>query len=171
MCGLAINIASFVHLLKRVDFNAIVDHLALTHRIKSKTEPTTTRIKRLLEVLISYSFNIYYTKGKDMILINFYLGKNRMTVTHMRSYLFHLTCILQTRYYDISEREQGKYLIQTRMQAKSSGITLPKVHSIDKGIDPNIRLEKQLIKPEITSDARGISQVKPRLVQGRAGIK
>ena len=30
MCGLAINIASFSHLLKRVDFDAIVDHLALT---------------------------------------------------------------------------------------------------------------------------------------------
>ena len=26
MCGLAINIASLVQLLKRVDFNAIVDH-------------------------------------------------------------------------------------------------------------------------------------------------
>ena len=29
--SLAINIASFSHLLKRVDFNAIVDHLALMH--------------------------------------------------------------------------------------------------------------------------------------------
>ena len=30
MCGLGINIASFAHLLKGVDFDAIVDHLALT---------------------------------------------------------------------------------------------------------------------------------------------
>ena len=30
LCGLAINIASFAHLLKIVDFDAIVDHLALT---------------------------------------------------------------------------------------------------------------------------------------------
>ena len=28
LCSLAINIASFSHLLKRVDFDAIVDHLA-----------------------------------------------------------------------------------------------------------------------------------------------
>ena len=49
LCGLAINIASVFHLLKRVDFDAIVDHLALTHIIKSKMEPATTRIKRLLE--------------------------------------------------------------------------------------------------------------------------
>ena len=33
LCGLAINIVSFSHLLKRVDFDAIVDHLALTHII------------------------------------------------------------------------------------------------------------------------------------------
>ena len=71
LCGLAINIASFSHLLKRVDFDAIVDHLALMHIIKSKMEPATTRIKRLLELISSYSFNLYYMKGKDMILSDF----------------------------------------------------------------------------------------------------
>ena len=45
LCGLAINITSFSHLPKRVDFDAIVDQLALTHIIKSKMEPETTRIK------------------------------------------------------------------------------------------------------------------------------
>ena len=74
--------------------------------------------------------------------------------------------ILQSRYYNINEREEGKYLIQTRSQAKSSGITLPEVHVIDKGMDPNIRLEEQVIKPIITPEARGISQVKPRLGHG-----
>ena len=50
MCGLAINIASFVHLLRKVDFDAVVDHLGIMHIIRSKVEPATTRIKRLLEV-------------------------------------------------------------------------------------------------------------------------
>ena len=59
LCGLAINIASFAHLRKRVDFDAIVHHLALTHIIKSKAEPATTRIKQLLELISSYSFNLY----------------------------------------------------------------------------------------------------------------
>ena len=36
LCGLAINIASFCHLLKRVYFNVIVDHLALTILSKAK---------------------------------------------------------------------------------------------------------------------------------------
>ena len=33
MCGLAMNITTFSHLLKRVDFDAIVDCLAITHII------------------------------------------------------------------------------------------------------------------------------------------
>ena len=40
-CGLAINITSFLHLFKRVDFDGIVDHLALMHIIKSKMELAT----------------------------------------------------------------------------------------------------------------------------------
>ena len=71
MHGLAINIMSLPHLLKTVDFDAIVDHLALVHILKSKTEPATTRIKRLVEALSAYSFNLYYIKGKDMILRDF----------------------------------------------------------------------------------------------------
>ena len=45
MYGFAINITSFAHLLKKVDFDAIVDHLALVHILKSKTEPATPRIR------------------------------------------------------------------------------------------------------------------------------
>ena len=71
MCSLANNITSFAHLLKRVDFDTVVDHLAITHIMKSKMEPATNRIKRLLEVLGSYSFNLYSIKGKDMILSDF----------------------------------------------------------------------------------------------------
>ena len=71
MCGLAMNITIFLHLLKKVDFDAVVDHLAITHIMRSKAEPATTRIKRLLELLSPYSFNLYYIKGKDMVLSNF----------------------------------------------------------------------------------------------------
>ena len=81
MCGLAINIARFAHLLKRVNFDATVDHLALVHILKSKTEPATTRIKRLLEVLSAYSFNLYYMKGKDMILSDL-LSRQRIGISN-----------------------------------------------------------------------------------------
>ena len=73
MCGLAINIVIFAHLLKMVDFDAIGAHLALTHIIKNKTEPAKNRMKRLLEVLSTYSFNLYYIKGEVMILSDFFI--------------------------------------------------------------------------------------------------
>ena len=68
MCRLAMNIASFSHLLKKVDFDAVVDHLAITHIMRSKEEPATTRINRLVGLLSPHSFNLYYIKGTDMVL-------------------------------------------------------------------------------------------------------
>ena len=102
--------------------------------------------------------------------MTFYLGRNRNPY-QIIPISFNMQNVLQTRYYNIGEREQGKYLVQTRSQAKFSSITLPEVHGIDKGISHNIRLEKQVIKPIITSEAKSICEVKPRLGQGRAGIK
>ena len=173
MCGLAINIASFVHLLKRVDFNTIVDHLALTHIIKSEAEPTITRIKRLLEVIHSYSFNLYYVKGKDMMISDF-LARQKHDKCNPHDIIpisFNMQNILHTIYNNIGVREEKKYLIQPRSQTEISGIILPEVHGIDKGIYPNIMSEKQVIKWVISSEAKGISQVKLRLGQGRVGIK
>ena len=96
LCGLAINIANFSHLLKRVDFDTIVDHLAFMHIIKSKVEPATTRIiKRLLELISSnFLWTLYYMKGKDMILSDFFYLNKRMTIViHMKLYLYVLICV------------------------------------------------------------------------------
>ena len=167
MCGLAINIASFVHLLRKVDFDAVVDHLAITHIIRSKVEPVTARIKRLLEVLSSYSFNLYYIKGKDMILSVFLLRQNvNDSNPHERIPIsFNLRTVLQDKCYNLEE-EKERYMIQTRSQTKASGVQLPEVHGTRKGLDPHKILEKQpqpLVKLAI--------EKKPRLGQGRAGIK
>ena len=50
--------------------------------------------------------------------------------------------ILDDNYYN------EKYLIQTRLQAKSSGIKLLKVHGMGKNIDPNLKPEKQHAIPK-----------------------
>ena len=114
LCGLAINMASFSHLLKRVDFDAIVDQLALMHIIKSKTEPAMTRIKRLLELISSFSFNLYYLKGKYMILSDFLSRqKNNDSDPHeIIPISFNMCQILDDNYYN------EKYLIQTRSRLK-----------------------------------------------------
>ena len=124
--GLAINIASFSHILERVDFDAIVDHLALTHIIKSKMKPATIRIKRLLELISSYSFNLYYMKGKDMILSDFvsWQNNNNSNPHKIIPISFNMYQILDENYYN------EKYLIQTRSQTKSSGTKLLEVHGM-----------------------------------------
>ena len=140
MCSLAINIASFAHLLKKEDFDAIIHHLALTHIIKSKVDSATTRIKRLLEILSSYLFNLYYIKGKDMILSDFLSRQNHddNNPHEITPISFNIQNILHSRYYNIGEGKEGKYLVQARLQAKSSGITLPAVHGVGKGIHPKV---------------------------------
>ena len=142
MCGLAINVASLAHLLKKVDFDAIVDNLALINIIKSKVEPATNQKKRMLEVPSSYSFNLYYIKGKDMIL-NDFLSRQKNYDSNLHKVIpmsFNMQNILHDRYHNIGERkEEGKYLIQTRMQSSSSDIILPAVHGVDKGISPSMK--------------------------------
>ena len=141
MCKLAINITSLHKFLKRVDFDAIVDYLALVHILKSKAEPTTTRIYRLLGVLSTYSFNLYYMKGKDMILIDFLL-RQRVDKSNLHEIMpisFDMKAILKEKYYSLIN--EGKYLVQTCLQVKERGIKLPEVHGVHKGVDPDIKLE------------------------------
>ena len=129
----------FLHLLKRDDFDAIVDHLVLTHIIRSKTEPAMTRIKKLLELISSYSFNLYYMKGKNMIL-NDFLSRQKNDDSNPHEIIpisFNMCQILDDNYYN------EKYLIQTRSQAKTSGIKLPEVPGMGKNLDPNLKPEKQ----------------------------
>ena len=46
----------------------------------------------------------------------------------------------------------SKYLIQTCSQTKASGIKLSEVHSIDKGINPDIKPERQVLKSQNSAD-------------------
>ena len=71
MTGLALNIPLWKHYLLRVEFDCAIDHRALPYIMKSKNLPATGRIIRLLEYLSGYCFNLYYVKGKDMILFDY----------------------------------------------------------------------------------------------------
>ena len=121
-CGLAINVATFAHLLKRVDFDAVVDHLAIMHILKNKKELVTTRIKRLLELLSSHSFNLYYIKGKDMVLSNF-LSRQRHDKSDPHKIIpisFSLRDVLHNSYYKMEDDTgNDKYLVHTQAQVKA----------------------------------------------------
>ena len=179
MCGLAMNIATFSHLLKKVDFDAVVDHLAITHIMMSKVEPATTRIRRLLELLSPYSFNLYYIKGKDMVLSDF-LWRQKTDDSNPHKLIpisFTLKNQVDNCFYRINsgtdQPKTNKYLVQTRSQAISSGIKIPEIHSANKGLDPRLQPGKQRPLPSlpihiIDKGPPTYPIPKPRIGQGRA---
>ena len=179
MCGLAMNIATFSHLLKKVDFDAIVNHLAITHIMRSKAEPAMTRIKRLLELLSPYSFNLYYIKGKDMVLSDF-LSRQKTDDSNPHELIpisFSLRDQVSDYFYHINNEinlpRKDKYLIQTRSQVRSSSIRLLEIHGANKGLDPHVQPGKQKTFP-IQTVNKGMPThpiPKPRIGQGRAGLR
>ena len=72
MTGLLVNMGLWKTLLKRHEFDAPVDHLVVVHILKARTKPAIPRIIRLLDHLSSCSFNFYFVKGKDMVLVDYF---------------------------------------------------------------------------------------------------
>ena len=75
---------------------------------------------------------------------------------------FDMQAILKDRYYNVGS--DNKYLIQMCSQAKASRVKLSEVHGVDKGINPDIKSEKQVLKSQNPVD-------KPKLGQGREGLR
>ena len=77
--------------------------------------------------------------------------------------------------------ETDKYSVQTRSQTKSSGVTVPKVHGVDKGLNSHIKPEHQKLVTLPTCQTQSIDKgpptnrvppvPKPRIGQGRAGLR
>ena len=55
---------------------------------------------------------------------------------------FNMKMVLQNKYYNVSENKE-KYMVQTRLQMKASGVQLPEVHHSRKRLDPHRIPEKQ----------------------------
>ena len=119
----------------------------LTHIIKRKAESATTRIKRLLELISSYSFNLYYMKGKDMILSDFLFRQMHDTSDphEIIPISFNMHKVLHKVYY--RENLTDRYLVQMRSQTKAAEVKLSEVYGARKTILIHSPVEKQ--KPQI----------------------
>ena len=146
MTGLAINIHLWKHLLLRVEFDCAVDHRALPYIMKSKNLPATGRIIRLLELLSGYCFNLYYVKGKDMILCD-YLSRiaidegdpsEVIPISFNALAQYRLAIDYLAEAYMITH-----FNVATRSSTNAAGINLPPIHGAQKGIDPTLKPESQ----------------------------
>ena len=71
LSGVMANVAAFKHMLRNANFHVFWDHSALVHILKAKREPPTLRLKKLIENLSEYKFDIYFLKGKEMHISDF----------------------------------------------------------------------------------------------------
>ena len=135
--------------------------------MRGKVEPATNRIKRLLEVLSAFSFNLYYIKVKDMILSDFLSRQDHgdENTKEIIPISFNMKLVLQNKYYNVGGNEE-KYMVQTRSQTKASRVHLPEVHGSRKKLDPHMAPEKQP-QPIVGLDV----DRKPRIGQERAGVR
>ena len=143
MTGLLVNMNLWKNLLKHRGFDAAVDHAAVAQIMKAKTEPATTRIMRLLDRLSAYSFNLYYVKGRDMILAD-YLSRHRHKDLDPSELIPISFCCLRT-YRSFIDDKIGEeiFSVKTRAGAKAIGKSVGEVHGADKPLDPNYKPEHQ----------------------------
>ena len=140
MTGLLVNMGLWKSIIRHREFDAAVDHAAVAQIMKAKAEPATTCIKCLLERLASYSFNLYYVKGKDMILAD-YLSRHRRRSDDPNDLIpisFRLT-----RPVHIDPITPRCLPMMTRSSAKAIGSEPPPVHGAGKEIDPHKKPEHQ----------------------------
>ena len=167
MTGLVINIHLWKHLLLRVEFDCAIDHRALPYIMKSKNLPATGRIIRLLEHLAGYSFNLYYVKGKDMILCD-YLSRIAVDNGDPEEVIpisFNALAQYRLAMDHITESFMiTNSMVATRSSTSAAGIKLPPAHGAQKGVDPDLKPESQakskkvLLKPTIQTPIKSPAQ-------------
>ena len=126
------------NLLKHRECDTAVDHAAVAQIIKAKTEPATTRIMRLLDRLSTYSFNLYYVKGRDMILSD-YLSRHRQKDLDPSELIpISFCCLKAYRIFIADKIGEDIFSVKTRGNAKESGEIVGEVP-----LDPNYKPEHQ----------------------------
>ena len=91
---------------------------------------------------------------------------------------FTLRNQIDSHFYQINSRtdqtKTDEYLVQTRSQAKSSGIKILEIHGANKGLDPHVQPGKQRPLPSLpihSIDKGSPTHPIPRIGQGRAGLR
>ena len=156
----------------------MVDPLAIMDIMKSKMEPATKRIKRLLEELSSYSFTLYYIKGKDMVLSD-YLSRQMGDKSDL-----HQVIPISFNTRDLSlrpcqDKTQNTFMVQNRSQAKgvkspTKGKSTSSTHKTVQDIKPIIieddydqDISKQ--KKDKVSTSRDVTpHIKPLMYQTKS---
>jgi uncharacterized short protein YbdD (DUF466 family) len=130
--GLLINVSAFRHLLKGCEFDAFVDHSAIVQILKSKEQPCTNRLQKLILKLSDYSFKIGYKKGSELVLADFLSRAPREDDSEIDRVVPVAFTLFSEQ--DLKEQESLAPIVQpierkvTRAYAKKMGILVPDIY-------------------------------------------
>ena len=144
--GLLVNMELWKTLLKRHEFDAAVDNLAVVKILKAKTESAIPRIIRLLDQLSSYSFKLYFVNGKNMFFVD-YFSRHSESDDNPCGLVPLSFCCFETYLSHLGLDTLNVYL--TRSKTKEAGVIVPEVHGVNKRLVPHVMPEHQKPKTQL----------------------
>jgi hypothetical protein len=141
--GLSLAVNHFKYLLKYNHFHVIMDHSALKRIYCSKKEPKTVRIKRFLEEITDYSFDICHQAGTKMFVSDFL---SRFSTSDIKPepipYLTDISDLTPSAFMHYIDKhclihtenpvcENNSFPVITRSSSRQQGIKMPPLFNID----------------------------------------
>ena len=139
MTGMLINLHTWRGFTDKAEIDMALDHKAVVQIMKAKHPPVSPRVEVLLEKMLSDPFNLYYVKGKDLILADF--------LSRIRSDRSDPNEVIPISFVDMKARlrHHGLHFHShvMRSTAKREGLVMPTIHGSDKLLDPHRKPEHQ----------------------------
>ena len=136
------NIRSWRGWTQGAQVDIAVDHKAVVQNLKSKELLATGRIGLLIRKLGPLPFNLYYGKGKDLILTDF--------LSRIKSDDSDPNEVLPISFIDMQMTNQlPEYTLQicTGSGTKCDSTTIPPVHGVDNALNPHRKPKHQSPQP------------------------
>lgn len=148
LMGIYLSVSCFRYMLLGQDFQVFCDHSALVHIFKSKKQPPTTRIQKLLERLSEYCFQLAYIKGSDIVLSDFLSRApiddddefdRILPIAFSAEAIYDLQSLAEPVSNDVFYHMPKPEKIVTRSYAKKMNIQVPPLHVVRPKPQPRPR--------------------------------
>ena len=140
MTGMLTNLHSWHNFIHGIEIDVAVDHKAVVQIMKAKHPPHTDQVSVLLGKLLDKPLDLYYVKGKDLILADF-LSRIKMDKSDPGEVIPILFINRRCSQGDLTYHLNSRRV--TRSVAKCKSLSMPTIHSHSKQLDPHRKPEHQ----------------------------
>ena len=158
MTGMLINLHSWHNYIHGIEIDVAVEYKAMVQIMKAKHPPHTDRVSVLLGKLLDKPFDLYYVKGKDLILAEFL---SRIKMDHSDPSEVIPISFINGRYSCGDSTYHLNSGRVTRSVAKRDGLSMPTIHGHSKQLDPHHKPEHQTKIAPITALPNTTQRAKP----------